>query len=99
MGVCLPWWNATDFYWGKNFESYLRTKEDSIEVGQYAVLDLNSFALGKEKIIRLENGDSSYYGTHEVAKKKPNAYVCMICPAMFQSGVMTGLNIMPGRRY
>ncbi len=66
---------TTDFYWGKDFNPYPATAEDTAEVNSYAVWSANSFDLGKETIIRHGPGlDSSYYGTHEVGKKKPNAY-------------------------
>ena len=66
---------TTDLYWGKDFNPYPANGEDTAEVNGYAVWDANSFGVGKDKIIPDESGlDSSYYGTHETGKKKPNAY-------------------------
>lgn len=67
--------STTDYYWGKDVKPYPATLADTVEMGGFAVWDNNSFGLGKDKIIKTGPGlDSSYYGSHEAGKKKPNAY-------------------------
>ncbi|MBN1307697.1 MAG: SUMF1/EgtB/PvdO family nonheme iron enzyme [Chitinispirillaceae bacterium] len=66
---------TTDYYWGKDYKPYPANATDLDEVDSYAIWTNNSFDLGKETVVHLGEGlDSSYYGTHETGKKKPNAY-------------------------
>ncbi|MBN1129756.1 MAG: SUMF1/EgtB/PvdO family nonheme iron enzyme [Chitinispirillaceae bacterium] len=65
---------ATDYYWGKNFSDY-PAGTVAAAVDSYAIWNNNSFGVGRDNVIHLGPGlDSVYYGTHEVGKRKPNAY-------------------------
>jgi sulfatase modifying factor 1 len=66
--------SASDYYWGKEFKDY-REASTQTDVDTFAIWNHNSFSVGKGNVIHLGPGlDSCYYGTHEVGKRKPNAY-------------------------
>jgi formylglycine-generating enzyme required for sulfatase activity len=54
-----------DYYWGKNFESYPVTAQDTSEINGNAIWTANSHSLGEINPL---------FGTHTVCQKKPNAY-------------------------
>ena len=57
--------STNDFYWGKDYDPYPSTAEDSAEVNSFAVWSVNSWIFGV--------GDPEY-GTHQVGTKQPNAF-------------------------
>jgi formylglycine-generating enzyme required for sulfatase activity len=66
--------STSDYYWGKSIDDY-GDDASVAEIDSYAIWSNNSFSLGKGTVIRSGfGGDSSYYGTHETGKRKPNAY-------------------------
>jgi len=66
--------STSDYYWGKKFTDY-NSDASVADIDSFAIWSNNSFGIGKGTVIRSGlHGDSSYYGSHEVGKRKPNAY-------------------------
>lgn len=56
---------STDFYWGKDYNSYPANASDSAEISKYAVWEKNSEGLGE---------GTTGFGIHAAGTTSPNAY-------------------------